>query len=124
MGSSRTIDQRTRTPEFHVGITLCGGRRITAEVIELLEAVGSEGSITQAAKKRSVSYRWAWVTIQAVNQSFAQAAVTTPKHRMGGNPAQLTHYGRELIVRFRELEQNTRRAGALVLKQLDEMHSG
>ena len=83
--------------------------------IALLEAIGTTGSITAAAKRLGMSYRRAWVLVDEVNRSLVRAAVrgAAGGHRGGGS--QLTPTGIELCRRYREIE---RQVDAAVTREL------
>ncbi len=80
------------------------GSRVGPGKIQLLELIGSEGSLSRAAQAMGISYRRAWLFVQHINAAFDEAAISTPGHGHGGSPAQLTEFGKELIRRYRRLE--------------------
>ncbi len=102
------------------GVSFLGGHRI-----DLLEAIGTHGSISQAAKSVGVSYRGAWDTVDAMNnQSDAPLVerVTGGKH---GGGTRLTEQGRRVIRLFRAIECEYQRAlGSLAggVEDFDEFH--
>lgn len=100
-------------------VDLSVGRLVDRRVIDLLEAIETEGSLTQAAKKLGVSYRWSWMTLKSINEAFAQEAAGTPNKGLGGQAVYLTDFGRELVAQFRTLEVATREAGADTLRWLE-----
>lgn len=99
-------------------IDLPGGNRIGPGKIHLLELVETEGSLSRAAEAMGISYRRAWQFVQQVNATFDEPAIATPERGHGGAAAKLTDFGRELIAKFRELENTANAQGRGVLRWL------
>ena len=57
-----------------------------------------------------MSYRRAWLLIDAMNQMFRKPAVTTTLGGRGGGTAGVTPFGEEIITRYRAMEAATGRA--------------
>ncbi len=70
----------------------------------LLEAIGRTGSISAAARDMGMSYRRAWVLVDAVNNSFKDPLVLTATGGRGGGGARLTAFGRDVLDRYRAIE--------------------
>jgi molybdate transport system regulatory protein len=86
-------------------IDLPGGGRIGPGKIRLLELVETEGSLSRSAEAMGISYRRAWIFVQQINAAFDEPSIATPEHGHGGAAAKLTDFGRELIARYRALEE-------------------
>ncbi len=71
--------------------------------MELLEAVGREGSISAAAKAMNIQYRLAWQRIHEMEERLGFPLVQTTVGGRGGGGAQLTSEACILIERLREL---------------------
>ena len=69
--------------------------------IELLEAVENTGSLRQAAQSLGMSYRRAWLLLDALNRSFTEPAAIASVGGQGGGGARLTTFGTELVKRYR-----------------------
>ncbi|OQW48376.1 MAG: hypothetical protein A4S16_01585 [Proteobacteria bacterium SG_bin6] len=87
---------------------------------ELLEAIGREGSISAAARAMGLSYRRAWLMIDATNRAFAEPLVALhPGARIG---ATLTEEGRAVVTAYRALEaalaETGERHGRAILDRL------
>ncbi|MDH3597039.1 MAG: LysR family transcriptional regulator [Rhodospirillales bacterium] len=71
---------------------------------DLLEAIDSEGSITGAARRMGMSYRRAWLLVEAMNACFRRPLVETARGGRRGGGARLTVLGREALARYRTME--------------------
>lgn len=70
----------------------------------LLEAIGRHGSIAAAARELGMSYRRAWNLADSINNSFRQPLVETATGGRGGGGALLTDFGRDVLNRYRAME--------------------
>ena len=82
--------------------------------IRLLEEIGASGSISAAGRALGMSYRRAWMLVDALNQTFRDPVVET---RGGG--ASLTPFGASLVTDYRAMEQEARTALARRLNRLE-----
>jgi molybdate transport system regulatory protein len=96
---------RHRSPQLRIRVDLSPECSIGPGKVALLEAIGREGSLSVAARSIDMSYRRAWNLLDDLNQSFAQAVVSTSTGGIQGGGAQLTDFGRELVKAFRALER-------------------
>lgn len=72
---------------------------------DLLDAIGRSGSISAAAREMGMSYRRAWLLVEASNRAFVEPLVATATGGSGGGGAQLTAFGRMVVDRYRRMEQ-------------------
>jgi molybdate transport system regulatory protein len=78
--------------------------------IELLEHIEKTGSISAAGRAMDMSYRRAWLLVDELNRLFkGRVANAGPGGKAGGG-ARLTPFGRELVRRFRGMEETARGA--------------
>ncbi|TCM22331.1 molybdate transport system regulatory protein [Novosphingobium sp. PhB165] len=77
---------------------------------DLLEAIRAHGSISAAARAMDMSYRRAWLLVDAMNRCWAQPLVATSPGRAGGSGAQLTEAGETILAHYRALEQRIEQA--------------
>ncbi len=84
---------------------------------DLLEAIDREGSISRAAKTMGMSYRRAWLLVETMNACFTAPLVEAARGGSGGGGAGLTALGREVLERYRALED---KAAAAVAEDLAE----
>ncbi len=85
---------------------------------ELLEGIERCQSISAAARAMGMSYRHAWLLIQAVNEAAGVPLVIAATGGSGGGGARLTPEGREAVMVFRELEGQLRTAAEGLLPQV------
>jgi molybdate transport system regulatory protein len=74
--------------------------------IELLETIEQTGSLRQAAQTLGMSYRRAWLLLDALNRSFTEPAAIASVGGQGGGGARLTPFGVELVKRYRSAAKN------------------
>jgi molybdate transport system regulatory protein len=93
-------------PNLRLSIRLdfANGDRIGPGKIALLEAIRSKGSITVAAQHLGMSYRRAWLLIQAINNALQQPEVATSQGGWDGGGTVLTPVGEEVIKLYRSIE--------------------
>ena len=71
---------------------------------ELISRIESSGSISAAAREMGMSYRRAWMLVEALNASFRQPVVITATGGKRGGGASVTDFGRELVGQFQAME--------------------
>ncbi len=89
-----------------------GGLSIGPGKIGLLEAIAAAGSIRKAAAVLRMSYRRAWVLLDALQHSFGGPLVETATGGRRGGGARLTPLGRFVVEHYRHLEAAASRAAA------------
>lgn len=77
---------------------------------DLLQAIERERSISGAAKAMGMSYRRAWLLVETMNGCFTGPLVAAARGGSGGGGARLTALGREVLERYRALEDKGQRA--------------
>jgi len=78
--------------------------------IALLEAIRDHGSITQAAKEISMSYRRAWLLLDELNRSLRKPATASNQGGSHGGGCLVTPEGEQLIALYREIERRAEQA--------------
>jgi molybdate transport system regulatory protein len=76
--------------------------------VRLLEAIDRTESISAAARRLGMSYRRAWLLVDAMNRTMRTPVVETARGGRGGGGARLTPLGREVIAAYRGLERRAR----------------
>lgn len=91
-------------------IDLPNGHSIGPGKIELLERLAERGSISAAARDMRISYRQAWLLLEALNSTFDKRVFETATGGSRGGGARLTPFGRRLIERYRALAATVEKA--------------
>ena len=72
---------------------------------EILEAIKKEKSISKAARKTGMSYRYVWNYLAKMKKALREPVVQTHKGgRAGGGGAKLTKLGERLLKEYRRVE--------------------
>ena len=75
---------------------------------ELLMAIQTSGSISAAGKHLGMSYRRAWLLVDAMNRCFQQPLVETATGGSQGGGTRLTPLGVEVLHSYQQLQQDIR----------------
>lgn len=98
--------------EFKVWLEKDGSRLLGGGGAAILEAIDRLGSISMAAKRLGMSYKYVWDYLVAIESSLGKPVVETYRGgKKGGGGARLTNAGRRILAEFRRVEG--RLAGAL-----------
>lgn len=95
--------------------------RVGPGKIALLEAIVREKSISAAARGLGMSYRRAWLLVDAMNRLFHAPVVTTAKGGQQGGGAELTKTGLEVLETYRAIETGAAEAGRRGLRALSAL---
>jgi molybdate transport system regulatory protein len=98
-----------------------GDKRLGPGKIELLEQIDRTGSISAAGRAMNMSYRRAWLLVDAMNRTFHAPVVAT---RLGGTSAgraKLTPLGQEVTELYREIGQVARDAATRRIARLEQL---
>jgi len=87
-----------------IRIDLGPGHRIGPGKVRLLETIAAHGSISAAGRVLGMSYRRAWMLVEAMNQGFGRPGVEAQTGGKAGGGARLTDLGTEVIARYRAIE--------------------
>lgn len=91
-------------PEFFLRLYLDGGNMIGPGKAALLEGIARTGSISAVGREMGMSYKRAWMLVEAMNAMFPQPLVTSARGGAGGGGASLTPTGEEVLTLYREIE--------------------
>ena len=86
--------------------------------VRLLELIDAHGSIRSAAAAMNMSYRHAWLLLQAVEDTFGAPVISTATGGAKGGGAKLTEFGRNLVARYRMIESQAAKATAGEISEL------
>ena len=84
----------------------------------LLEAIAEKGSISAAAKHMNMSYRRAWLLVDAMNRCFSSSLVISSAGGKQGGGAHLSPLGIEVLKDYRAMEAEMSTVSAAHLKVL------
>lgn len=87
--------------------------------IELMEHIVATGSISAAGRAMDMSYRRAWLLVDALNHMFQEPVIESQRGGKQGGGAGLTPFGEELLARFRGMEVRMRETLQADLDWLD-----
>ncbi|HYM03603.1 MAG TPA: winged helix-turn-helix domain-containing protein [Stellaceae bacterium] len=87
--------------------------------VRLLELLGETGSISAAGRAMDMSYRRAWLLVDALNHLFKEPVVATKLGGRAGGGAQLTAFGHDVVRHYRALEKEAHDAGKYHLRALE-----
>jgi molybdate transport system regulatory protein len=77
---------------------------------EILEQIEREKSISKAALKLGMSYRYVWSYLQRIKRALGEPVVETYRGgKSGGGGAKLTRLGKELLEEYKRLENHLKR---------------
>ncbi|MES5046325.1 winged helix-turn-helix domain-containing protein [Rhizobium nepotum] len=86
------------------------GERLGHGKIELMELIVETGSISAAGRAMDMSYRRAWLLVDALNRMFRQPVIESQRGGKQGGGAALTTFGTELLERYRGMEKRMNEA--------------
>ena len=92
--------------------------------VRLLELIDAHGSIRSAAAAMNMSYRHAWLLLQAVEDTFGAPVISTATGGAKGGGAKLTELGRSLVAKYRTIESQAAKATAGELSELTKTSTG
>jgi len=114
-----------------IRIQLCCGDEIAMGPgkADLLEAIDREGSISAAGRTMGMSYRRAWLLVDAMNRCWEGPLVGTAMGGKRGGGASLTALGRSMLRQYRALQDDVGRASddeplAAMLSSLRDLPRG
>src|SRR4051812_45864482 len=71
---------------------------------DLLDAIAQTGSISAAARMMNMSYRRAWLLVDAMNRCFREPLVGTAAGGQKGGGAYVTPAGTAILERYRTMQ--------------------
>ena len=87
-----------------LGLDVGGKPALTEAGADLLEQISISGSLSEAARQLRYSYRWAWLTVDAMNRAWSKPLVTTATGGKKGGGARLTEQGQKVLAAYRHLQ--------------------
>lgn len=86
---------------------------------DLLALIAETGSISAAGRRMGMSYKRAWMLVEALNTMFREPLVESARGGAQGGGAMLTPLGHEVLARFRAIQDAAERAGASDIAALE-----
>ncbi len=77
--------------------------------IELLELIDEYGSINKAASSMGMSYKAAWLAVEAINNMSREPVLLRQTGGTQGGGTQLTDYGRRFVHLYRCIEDEQKK---------------
>lgn len=108
-------------PAIRPRVYLARGVAIGPGKVDLLRQVAATRSISAAARAMGMSYKRAWLLIDALNEGFGRPVVATATGGRGGGGAALTPLGVALVERYAALERSLNRATGARLRALQAL---
>jgi len=106
---------------FRLRITRGADIAVGPGKIDLLETIGTAGSITNAAKELNMSYRRAWLLVDTMNRCFKGPVVEAEVGGKRGGGTRLTPLGVEVVHHYRTAEKQAQKAAATALHALTKL---
>jgi len=103
-GAAEASDKVDAMATLSLRVDFEGAESVGPGKIRLLELLKETGSIAAAGRAMDMSYRRAWLLIDALNHAFRQPVVATKLGGNGGGGAELTQFGEELVAHYRDME--------------------
>ena len=89
-------------PNFNIWLEVDGEVAASRWRMELLDAVGDQGSITAGARAMGVPYRVAWQKIHEMEERLGEQLLETQTGGREGGGAALTETGRRYVAQMTE----------------------
>lgn len=99
-----------RAPNLKIKLQIYAGEEIAMGPgkADLLDAIAAQGSISAAAREIGMSYRRAWLLVDAMNRCWSEALVETAPGGSARGGARITPYGRGILQLYRSLQEESR----------------
>jgi len=90
-------------PTIRLKIAFDDEARLGPGKMDLLDGIARTGSISAAGRELGMSYRRAWLLVDAVNSMFGEPCVKAAAGGAHGGGASLTPFGERLLAAYRSL---------------------
>jgi molybdate transport system regulatory protein len=99
------ITHKKHKPSCKVWIEYKGRPLLGKGGAQILERIGKEESISKAAEKLGMSYRYVWSYLQKIEKALGEPVVETYRGgKSGGGGAKLTDVGKGLLDEYKRVE--------------------
>jgi molybdate transport system regulatory protein len=101
------MKSNTITPACKIWLEKDGKPILGKGGAQILEAIRNEKSVSKAAEKLGMSYRYVWNYVNRMNTVLGKPVVKAYRGgKQGGGGANLTSLGEELLQEYRRLEKH------------------
>jgi molybdate transport system regulatory protein len=107
-----------------IRIDFDNGEALGPGKVRLLELIAETGSIRKSAAEMEMSYRQAWLLLQALEKTFGAPLVLTATGGKAGGGASLTPLGRLVGEQYRMAEKAAAKAAAGPVRRLTTRAKG
>ena len=123
-GDGKNMATPKKKMEVSGSVSLCKAdlEFLGSDRIRLLEMIDEHGSITQAAKAVGICYKNAWDTMDAINNLSDKPLFIRMAGGQSGGGTRLTEEGREVIKKYRVIEEEHTKFLANISKRVDSAH--
>jgi len=101
-----------------IRIDFADGTALGPGKVRLLELVAETGSIRKAAAKMKMSYRRAWLLLQALDGMFGEPLAATTTGGKAGGGARMSPLGKTVVATYRRIEAGASGIATRDLKSL------
>ena len=115
---SAALDGDTRHASLTIRIDFGAAGFLGPGKIALMELISKHGSISAAGREMGMSYRRAWLLVDEINRIFREPLVETQMGGSGGGGARLSRLGRDVVDRYRAIQDAAASASAADLRVL------
>lgn len=98
-----------------------GGDMIGPGKADLMDLIEETGSIAAAGRRMGMSYKRAWMLVETLNAMFPAPLVESSRGGATGGGARLTDLGRNVLSRYRALEELAREAGGVEIAAIERL---
>ncbi|MCJ2131161.1 winged helix-turn-helix domain-containing protein [Methylobacterium sp. E-045] len=88
-----------------IRIDLGPDHRVGPGKVQLLEMIAEHGSISAAGRALGMSYRRAWMLVEAMNKGFGKPVVDAQIGGKSGGGARLSPFGADVVAHYRAIER-------------------
>ncbi len=99
------LTHRNHKPSCKIWIEYKGKPVLGKGGAQILEQIAKQNSISKAAEKLGMSYRYVWSYIQKIEKAIGEPIIETHRGgKAGGGGAKLTELGKSLLAEYRRVE--------------------
>jgi molybdate transport system regulatory protein len=111
----------SRLPGLRIRVDFSAAHALGPGKVRLLELIDDTGSISAGGRGLRMSYRRAWLLVEALNSTFDVPLVIAQKGGGGGGGARLTEAGKQVVRLYRDIEARAGKAADSDLRALSRM---